>query len=170
MDNASLARQPIDNLSLATLTQQAPTHLMWIRLSPIAILMNSLIVVTVLSNKELRNRSHFIIVSHSISELAYSCAYLGTGIHRYPLYVYRTPYTANQFVCIIRQGPVFFGAALTQSCSAALAFDRLFCLLSPFWLANFKKSEWRHEMDFNVFVATAIYISLQPCFHLFCRR
>lgn len=131
MDNASLLREAIDNQSIIALAQQASTHFTWICLSPISILTNILVILTIVYTKDLHGTSHFVIISHSVGEISYSLGFFIVGICRYIPYLNHVPYTASQLVCIIRQIPANLGAGATQVFAAAIAFDRLFCVGLP---------------------------------------
>lgn len=160
MDNGSLAKAAIDNISLVTLAQQATSHLTWICLSPVSFFANLLIVVTVVFSKELRNKSHFIIVSYTVAELSQSLAYFGTGLARYMPYVYQVPYTANQLVCIVRQAPVTFGGNLVQIFSVVLGFDRLFCVGVPIKYSQLSLKKYIGCVNFFCWTYSFFRISL----------
>jgi hypothetical protein len=132
----------LDNASLQTLKIQAPTHLCWAVISPIGIITNILIIVTVINSKLLHNKSHYVILSHSLAELIYVTTYFCTGLNNYLFYMYQYPRTADQLTCILINFPLILLGNVCKCLTLALAFDRVLCITKPIFYKTLHNSKY----------------------------
>lgn len=121
----------LENQSLAILADRAPQYLLLILISPVNFIANLLVVLTIASSKELRNKSQFVILSHSACEMYYALAGLGVGIGYYICFLYHWPVSATRLTCILSNAPQIVGSRADIYFTAALALDRLTCMALP---------------------------------------
>lgn len=121
----------IDQKSLALLEEKAPITLARVLVSPVLFVLNLLVVLTIASSKDLRNKSQFLIMSHSISEMAWAVFQTAIGVKNYTLFLLGYPATVSQLACMFITAPF---AGLSQAdlyFTAALAADRLMAIGIP---------------------------------------
>lgn len=145
MNQSDLAA--LNNASLKTLTTQAPNHLLWLIMSPISIVTNLLVVITITSTKSLHNKSQYAILSYSVAEVVYGFVYFGTGLKRYLSFALGYPETANQLWCIAQQIPLTATGRGVQLFSLAVAVDRFLCLAAPIFYKTRNPSTYIAAMN-----------------------
>lgn len=121
----------LDAQSLQTLAAQVPDNISWMAVSPFIFGTNFLIILTISVSKPLHNKSHFIVLSYSISECIYSLCYFCAGLIRYLAYFYGRPETSTQLMCILKQVPLNSTGHVVTLFTLTLALDRFLCVRAP---------------------------------------
>lgn len=123
--------ESLNNDSLRILSQQAPNHLIWVLLSPFAILSNFFVILVISCTKRLHNKSQYLLLTYSVIEMMNACSHFGTGLARCLAYEFGMPETSNQVICMLKMSPITFCGRATLVYALALAADRCFCVAFP---------------------------------------
>jgi hypothetical protein len=132
----------LENQSLLLLAEEVDRHIFWIASSPIPVITNLLVVVTVIISKSLHNKSHFLILCHSSSEMLVALNYFAGGLYRYLFFYFNAPEVENEAICKIKSVPNFIFTGLSAHYLLALAIDRFLCLAAPIFYKTRRRSSY----------------------------
>lgn len=119
------------NASFALLTERAPLHLLWSVLAPFGVLCNVLVIVTISFDKDLHNKSQFVILVLSLSEIAYMGSVSVIGLKRYLLHILHIPGVTNSIQCSLEVLVWYVGLHWVRYTAFFLAVDRFLCVCLP---------------------------------------